>query len=174
MFMALSLHFRPYNFTPCFSNKLNSTMFDFYVSTVKSFFVLRPYIREHTVHLNCYFWSSSFTSASVYLSQRTLGYSDIYPTRSNFTQFIYLRKLLYMFRVVSPSIIRSTYNCIYNIWYLSNRLLLEAVRNVMTHGDALEGKWRGNMRLERVATTLVLYLGTSSIHGLLAVPTLPL
>ena len=29
--------------------------------------------------------------------------------------------MLYMFRVVSPSIIRSTYNCIYSIWHLSNR-----------------------------------------------------
>ena len=31
------------------------------------------------------------------------------------------RKLLYVFRVVSPPIIRSTHNCIYSIWYLSNR-----------------------------------------------------
>ena len=30
-------------------------------------------------------------------------------------------KLLYTFRVVSPPIIRSTHNCIYSIWYLSNR-----------------------------------------------------
>ena len=29
--------------------------------------------------------------------------------------------LLYIFRVVFPPIIRSTYNCIYSIWYLSNR-----------------------------------------------------
>jgi hypothetical protein len=28
-------------------------------------------------------------------------------------------KLLYMFRVVSPTIIMSTHNCIYSIWYLS-------------------------------------------------------
>ena len=34
--------------------------------------------------------------------------------------FIY-GKLLYMCRVVSPPIIRSTHNCIYSIWYLSNR-----------------------------------------------------
>ena len=27
-------------------------------------------------------------------------------------------KLLYMFRVVFPPIIRSTHNCIYSIWYL--------------------------------------------------------
>ena len=47
-------------------------------------------------------------------------YSDVRPTRRNVTQFIYLWKLLYMFRVVSPPIIRSAYNCtcIYSIWYL--------------------------------------------------------
>jgi len=45
----------------------------------------------------------------------------IYPTRCNFTQFIYIWKLLYMFLVVTPPIIRSAYNCIYSIWYLSHR-----------------------------------------------------
>ena len=33
----------------------------------------------------------------------------------------FIWKLLCMFRVVSPPIIRSTHNCIYSIWYLSNR-----------------------------------------------------
>jgi hypothetical protein len=33
----------------------------------------------------------------------------------------FIWKLLYMFRVVPPSVIRSTYNSIYNIWYLSHR-----------------------------------------------------
>jgi hypothetical protein len=37
------------------------------------------------------------------------------------TQFIHIWKLLYMFRVVPAPIIRSTYNCIYSIWYLSHR-----------------------------------------------------
>jgi hypothetical protein len=41
--------------------------------------------------------------------------------RCNFTQFVYIWKLLYMFRVVPPPIIRSAYKCIYNIWYLSDR-----------------------------------------------------
>src|SRR5215470_5696960 len=45
----------------------------------------------------------------------------VYPTRCNVTQFIYIWKLLYMFRVVLPPIIRSAYNCIYSIWYLSHR-----------------------------------------------------
>ena len=33
----------------------------------------------------------------------------------------FIWKLLYMFRVVSPPIIRSAYNCIHSIWYLSHR-----------------------------------------------------
>src|SRR5215475_8501629 len=37
------------------------------------------------------------------------------------TQFIYIWKLLYMFRVVLPPNIRSACNCIYSIWYLSHR-----------------------------------------------------
>jgi hypothetical protein len=45
---------------------------------------------------------------------------DIFPTTCNITQFI-SGKVLYMFRVVSPPIIRSTHNCIYSIWYLLNR-----------------------------------------------------
>jgi hypothetical protein len=48
-------------------------------------------------------------------------YSNIYSTRCNFTQFIYVWKLFYVFRVVPPPIIRSVYNCIYSIWYLSHR-----------------------------------------------------
>ena len=44
-------------------------------------------------------------------------YSNICPTRCNFTQYIYIWKLLYMFRVVPPPIIRSAYNCIYIYCY---------------------------------------------------------
>jgi len=33
----------------------------------------------------------------------------------------FIWKLLYMFRVIPPSIIRSANNCIYSIWYLSHR-----------------------------------------------------
>ena len=58
-----------------------------------------------------------------FLHQRKISslYSDINPTRCNLTRFIYTWKLLYMFRVVSPPIIRSTHSCIYSICYLSNR-----------------------------------------------------
>jgi len=33
----------------------------------------------------------------------------------------FIWKLLYMFRMVPPPIVRSADNCIYNIWYLSDR-----------------------------------------------------
>jgi hypothetical protein len=33
----------------------------------------------------------------------------------------FIWKLLYMFRVVLPPVIRSAYNCMYSIWYLSHR-----------------------------------------------------
>jgi hypothetical protein len=37
---------------------------------------------------------------------------------------------------------------------------VESSWNLMAHGDAREGKWRGNRRMEWVASTLPLYLGT--------------
>jgi len=43
-----------------------------------------------------------------------------YPRRCNYQQFIYIWKLLYMFRAVSVSIIRSSYHCIYSIWHYSD------------------------------------------------------
>jgi hypothetical protein len=48
-------------------------------------------------------------------------YSNLYLTRCNYTQFIYIWKLLYMFRVVPPPIISNANNCIYSVWYLSHR-----------------------------------------------------
>jgi hypothetical protein len=56
-------------------------------------------------------WASSYQYSNIL----------VYPTRCNATQFIYIWKLLYMFRVVLPPIIRSKYNCVYSIWYLSHR-----------------------------------------------------
>jgi len=35
---------------------------------------------------------------------------------------LYFSKFLYMFRVVTPPIIRSAYNCNHSIWHWSNRL----------------------------------------------------
>jgi len=34
----------------------------------------------------------------------------------------------------------------------------------MAHGDAREGKWRGKMRMEWVASSLAMYVGTRSIQ----------
>ena len=47
--------------------------------------------------------------------------NPVYPTRCNVTQFIYFWKLLYIFLLVCPPIIRNTYNCNYSIWHLPNR-----------------------------------------------------
>jgi hypothetical protein len=44
------------------------------------------------------------------------------PTRCDCIRLLYFCKLLYMFRVVTPPIIRNTYNCNCSIWYWSNRL----------------------------------------------------
>jgi hypothetical protein len=43
------------------------------------------------------------------------------PTRCKNIQFIYICKLLYMFRVATPLIIRSSYHYIYSIWYYWDR-----------------------------------------------------
>jgi hypothetical protein len=52
-------------------------------------------------------------------------YSKIYvnncPTRCNNIQFIYICKPLYMFRVVTPLIIRSSYHCTCSIWHYRDR-----------------------------------------------------
>ena len=48
-------------------------------------------------------------------------YIPIYIQQDATLHSLYIWKLLYMFRVVPPPIIRSAYNCIYSIWYLSHR-----------------------------------------------------
>jgi hypothetical protein len=50
-----------------------------------------------------------------------INYVNNCPTICNYIQFIYTCKLLYMFRVVSPPIIRSSYHCIYSIWHYCDR-----------------------------------------------------
>jgi len=46
-------------------------------------------------------------------------------------------------------------------YYVSSAVKVESSWNVMAHGDAREGKWRGNWRMEWVASTL----HTTSEHG---------
>ena len=48
-----------------------------------------------------------------------------------------------------------------------NVSVVESSWNVMAHGDALEGKWRGNWRIEWVASTL----HTTSKHGVSSITT---
>ena len=65
----------------------------------------------------CYIYSTIFRYHDMTYNT-CYTYSNLYPTRCNFTQFIYIWKLIYMFQLVPPPIIRSAYNCIYIIWYL--------------------------------------------------------
>ena len=44
-----------------------------------------------------------------------------YPTRCTCYRVYFIWQMLYMFRVVTSPIIRSTNNCIYSIWYLLHR-----------------------------------------------------
>jgi hypothetical protein len=49
-------------------------------------------------------------------------YSNMYMSNKMQLYTVYfIWKLLYTFRVVLPPIIRSAYNCLYSIWYLSHR-----------------------------------------------------
>jgi hypothetical protein len=50
-----------------------------------------------------------------------------YPTRCNVTQFIYIWKLLYMFQVVIPPIIRSAYNYLQHLVFVTTLLLSVAI-----------------------------------------------
>jgi len=47
------------------------------------------------------------------------------------------------------------------------RCVVESCWNMMTHGDPQEGKWRGNWRIEWVASTL----HTTSEHGVVSITT---
>jgi hypothetical protein len=52
-------------------------------------------------------------------------------------------KLLYMFRVLPPPIIKSANNCIYSIWYLSDRYCyLQIPDAVETDVCAPDDGWR--------------------------------
>jgi len=51
---------------------------------------------------------------------RIFQYTYISNKMQRYTVY-YIWKLLYMFWVVPPPIIRSAYNCIYSMWYLSHR-----------------------------------------------------
>ena len=52
-------------------------------------------------------------------------------------------------------------------WMRSDNVSVDSSWNVMAHGDAREGKWRGNWRMEWVASTL----HTTSEHGVSSITT---
>jgi hypothetical protein len=66
----------------------------------------RKFSLEFYVH-----WSAHRESMSIIVQQDVTMYS-----------LLHFCKLLYMFWVATPPIIRSTYNCNYSIWRWSNRL----------------------------------------------------
>jgi hypothetical protein len=51
--------------------------------------------------------------------------------------------------------------------------VVDIVLNVTAHGDAREGKLRGNRRMEWVGSALPLYLGTRSIQHYYLLPADP-
>jgi len=86
-------------------------------------------------HMLCNFWRPLVRASQIY--------SNIHPTKCNFTQYIYIWKLLYVFLVLLPPIIRNAHNCIYSIWYLSHRycylpLLRQVAVNVWQLPDAVD------------------------------------
>jgi len=71
--------------------------------------------------------------------------------------FLYIKsgspsKLYHRFRfmVFLPMLI----NCMWQMYICAVWCMLESSCNVMAHGDAREGKWRGNWQMEWVASTL--------------------
>ena len=75
--------------------------------------VLFNYIHEHGEKQN---WQSL-----TFMGPCIANIFQYISNKMQLTQFIYIWKLLYMFRAVLPPVIRSAYNCIYSIWHLSHR-----------------------------------------------------
>ena len=71
--------------------------------------------------------------------------SQVWPTRCNVTQFIYFCKLLYMFRVIYPPIIRSTKLYLQHLVFVKP-LLLDCIWNVMAHAQKQYFVFRRNRR----------------------------
>ena len=97
------------------------------------------YYQRHAC--GCFLWRNRFTTIYQHLiafrglaKQRDLfvlnihgsvhreSVSTIVQQDATMCSLLYFCKLLYMFRVVTPPIVRSTYNCNYSIWHSSNRL----------------------------------------------------
>ena len=66
--------------------------------------------------------TSDVMSMGRQLENFTVSLSIIVQQDATIYGLLYFCKLLYMFRVVTPPTIRSTYNCNYSIWHWSNHL----------------------------------------------------
>ena len=81
----------------------------------------RRFVKNNT---NIYIYTHTHIHICIYIYVCVYVYIYIYVYTSNKMQrytVYFIWKLLYMFRVVPPPIIRSANNCIYSIWYLSHR-----------------------------------------------------
>jgi hypothetical protein len=119
----------------CFKNSKISRNICFWKKVMSVY----PYKYRHSVHLCC------LASALIAMKSRIIvqhreslqsTYRDFYVHRSvhresmsvivqqdaTIYSSLYFSKLLYMFRVVNPPIIRITFNSNYSIWHWSNRL----------------------------------------------------
>jgi len=66
-----------------------------------------------------------------------------------------------------PETLKQTYNFVRQCNPENYHLKVESSWNVMAHGDAREGKWRGNWRMEWIASIL----HTTSEYGLCSITT---
>ena len=94
--------------------------FSFHLQFVTYMAVIRSGMPWRVRHPNLQDGHSPFTCSN----QRSYGIFLLKCFQQNGTlhsSFFFSGKLPYMYRMASAPIIRSTYNCIYSIWYLLNR-----------------------------------------------------
>jgi len=84
------------------------------MKTATSFFSISFVCKVRKLGLSC-LTKTRVCSFCVIMSITVQQYAAMYSS-------LHFCKLLYMFRVVSPPILSSTYNCNYSIWHWSNRL----------------------------------------------------
>jgi len=103
-------------------------------------------------------------------SRSTVKSTFIFTLYNESTKAQLIDKLLYcsyMFRhycVIFRELVVSTFISYISMWM---QWVVDSSWNVMAHGDAREGKWKGNWRMEWVASTL----HTTSEHGVSRITT---
>jgi len=115
------------NIVQYISNKMQLNTVYYIWKLLYMFRVLLPPIIRSAYNCIYSIWYLSHLYYYLSLSWKSWNWFE----RANIVQYIsnkmqlytvyYIWKLLYVFRVLLPTIIRSAYNCIYSIWYLSHR-----------------------------------------------------